>query len=218
MSGRLGIFQPEIKNVVKTIGLLLFLLLPAALIAQNSESAIYGDGTVWAGGEASFYNPDWGCHSNLVFNCKSDLSGATALFDVNLAPRWGSEGEARWLRWQGPGNERESNYFLGPRYKLYRINRFSLWAKFMVGGGWITTPNYPEAGSLKGSYFVYSPGGTLGYRLSSHLSLRADYEFEFWPSFAAPSTTSSSGTQVSHDSGLTPNGVSVGVMYRFLGQ
>jgi len=204
--------------VLKPLGLFVFLLLPAALLAQNPKSAIGGEGSLWAGGEVSVFNPDYGCPSNLPFNCTYDLYGATALFDFNLHPKWGAEGEARWLHWNGDGNEVESNYLLGPRYKVYRANRFNFWVKMMMGGGWVTTPTYPEAGGLKGSYFVYSPGATVEYRLSHRLNVRADYEFQFWPSFTGPTAYSSSGTPLPTGNGLTPNGLSVGVTYRFLGQ
>ena len=47
----------------------------------------------------------------------------------------------------------------------------------------------------------------------------ADYEWQIWPSFAGPpSYDPTTGTLVQHASGLTPNGLSVGVSYRFLGQ
>jgi hypothetical protein len=211
-------FRPEINDVLKSIGLYALLLLPAALLAQNPKSAVGGDASFSAGGEVSLFNPDYSCVSNLPFNCKHDLYGATALFDFNVHPKWGAEGEARWLHWNGFGNEKESNYLIGPRYRVYRADRFSFWAKLMMGGGWITTPYYPEAGSLKGSFFVYAPGATVDYRLTHRLDLRADYEFQFWPSFIGPVSFTSSGAVQTNNNGLTPNGLSVGVTYRFLGQ
>jgi hypothetical protein len=49
--------------------------------------------------------------------------------------------------------------------------------------------------------------------------VRADYEWQFWPSFAGlPTYNSTTGTVVQNNSGLTPNGFSVGLIYRFLGQ
>ena len=198
----------------KTIGIFVLFLVPSLAMAQNPRSAVGGGGSVWAGGEYSNFNPDYACvASNAPFRCKSDLQGPTALFDVNLRSKWGAEGEARWLHWGGLGNMVEANYLLGGRYRIYRWSRMNIWAKFLLGGGWITTPYYPQAGSLKGSYFAYVPGISADYPISHRISLRADYEYEIWPSFVGPPT----GATL-HNHGLTPNGVSVGFVYRIFGQ
>jgi hypothetical protein len=204
--------------VVKKIGLFVFLLFPAVLIAQNSESATGGEASISAGAEASAFNPDWGCTTSSPF-CAGDLVGPTAFFDFDLHHKYGVEGEARWLNWHGTGGFVETNYLIGPRYRVFRHWNFDGWFKLELGGGWITTPDYPAAGTLKGSYFVYVPGGTLDYRLTHRLMLRGDYEWQFWPSFAGPPTyNTTTGTVVQNNSGLTPNGFSIGVAYRILGQ
>jgi hypothetical protein len=204
--------------VIKKIGLFALLLIPTALIAQNSQSATGGEASISAGAEMSGFNPDWGCPSSSPF-CASDLVGPAAFFDFDMHGKYGLEGEARWLHWHGVGGEVESNYLVGPRYRLFRYGRLSGWFKLVVGGGWITTINYPAAGSLKGSYFVYAPGGTVNYRLTHRLIVRADYEWQFWPSFSGPPTyNTTTGEVVQNNSGLTPNGFSVGIAYRFLGQ
>jgi hypothetical protein len=206
------------KNVVRKIAYIALLLLPTALVAQNSESATGGEASIQAGAEFSAFNPDWGCPSSSPF-CSGDLFGPTAVFDFNWHEKYGVEGEARWLHYHGYGGEVESNYIAGPRYRVFRYHRFDGWFKLGLGGGWITTPNYPAAGSLKGSYFLYAPGGTVDYRLTRDMYVRADYEWQFWPSFAGPPTyNSTTGTVVQNNSGLTPNGFSVGLIYRFLGQ
>jgi len=206
--------------VVKKIGFIaLLLLLPTALIAQNAESATGGEASITAGVEMSAFNPDWGCSTSSPLGCQTELFGPTALFDFDLHQKYGIEGEARWLHWHGVGGQVESNYFVGPRYRLFRYHRFTGWFKLGVGGGWITTEYYPAAGSLKGSYFVYAPGGTFTYRLNRNMYVRADYEWQIWPSFAGPPAYNpTTGTVVQNNSGLTPNGISVGVAYRFLGQ
>ncbi|HVT99456.1 MAG TPA: hypothetical protein VHE33_18275 [Acidobacteriaceae bacterium] len=202
----------------RKIAIVALLLLPTALIAQSSESATGGEATVAAGVEFSTFNPDWGCPTSAPFGCQTQLYGPTAVFNFDLHQKYGIEGEARWLHWHGNGGFVESNYLVGPRYRLYRFSRMTLWGKLLMGGGWITTPNYPAAGSLKGSYFAYAPGATVNYRLTRMIALRADYEFQLWPSFAGPPTYDpSTGKVIQHQSGLTPNGVSVGVVYRFLG-
>ncbi|HEX4311824.1 MAG TPA: outer membrane beta-barrel protein [Acidobacteriaceae bacterium] len=191
---------------------------PAASFAQAAPATVGGTATFWAGGEISSFNPDYSCSSNKPFGCNSQLVGPAAFFDMNVRPKWGIEGEARWLHWNGPGGQIESNYLGGGRYRVARYHRLDAWVKLLVGAGLITTPNYPAAGSLKGSYFAYAPGGTLDFRLTPRISIRGDYEYQFWPSFAGPPTfNSTTGTFVQHADGLTPNGFSLGVTYKFLG-
>jgi hypothetical protein len=112
--------------VVKKIGFIaLLLLLPTALIAQNAESATGGEASITAGVEMSAFNPDWGCSTSSPFGCQTELFGPTALFDFDLHQKYGIEGEARWLHWHGVGGEVESNYLVGPRYRLFRYRRFT---------------------------------------------------------------------------------------------
>jgi len=206
--------------VLKKFGFLVLLLVPAALVAQSPRSATGGEASFWAGGEFSVFNPDYGCSGISPFHCGSNklLMGPTALFDYNLASKWGVEGEARWLHWHAAGGEKESNYLLGPRYRFLQYHGLNSYAKVLLGGGWITTPGYPQAGTLQGSYFDTALGATADYSLTRRIAVRADYEFQFWPSFAGPPTYNSAGQLQTHSSGLTPNGISVGVVYKILGQ
>jgi hypothetical protein len=204
--------------MMKSAVLLLLLATSTLAWPQSQESAVGAEAGFWAGGEVSSFNPDYSCTSNVPFNCPSQLLGPGVFFDFNMYSRWGAEGEARWMDWHGSGGESEANYLLGPRYRLFRRDRFSGWGKFLLGGGWISTPGYPQAGSLRGSYFVLAPGGDLNYRITSHLTARADYEYQFWPSFVGPATFSNGTGIVAHNHGLTPNGFSFGVEWRFLGQ
>lgn len=203
----------------RTTGFLFLLLFPMVLFAQSPQSAVGGIAGFWVAGEGSSFNPDYYCASSSPFSCASgQLVGPTALFDFNARARWGAEGEARWLRWHGTGSQTQSDYLLGPRYRLYQLGRLSAWAKVELGGVWVQTPYYPAGGSLKGSFFAYAPGGTLDYHMSHRLSLRGDYEYQFLPSFAGPPTVDpTTGAVIEHNHGLTPNGFSVGVAYRFLG-
>jgi hypothetical protein len=204
--------------VIKQMVLFALLGLPIALIAQNPESTTGGEASVSVGVEGSAFNPDWGCPTSAPICSRDELLGPTALFDFDWHGRFGAEGEARWLHWHGLGGQVESNYLLGPRYRVFRHARWDVWAKLEFGGALITTPDYPSAGSLKGSYFAYVPGVSLAYRLTHHLSLRGDYEWQVWPSFAeSPTYNSTTGTVQQNNNGLTPNGISVGVVYRLLG-
>ena len=130
--------------MVKKIGLIALLLFPAALIAQNPESAIGGEASVSAGAEYSTFNPDWGCPSVEPFGCNAQMYGPTAVFNFDLHQKYGIEGEARWLRWGGLGHMVQSNYMIGPRYRLAHFQRLTFWGKLGLGGAWITTPYYPR--------------------------------------------------------------------------
>jgi hypothetical protein len=205
--------------VKQIVGILALILLPAALLGQSPQSAVGGGASLWAGADAATFNPDFDCSNAAPWDCfSSQVRGPGAFVDFNVHPRWGAEGEARWMNWNGHGNEKISNYLIGGRYRALRYHRLDVWAKVLVGGAWITTPNYPEAGSLKGSYFAYVPGAELEYRLTGRLRLHGGYEYEIWPSFDGPPTYSSTGAVVYHNNGLTPNGFSLGVTYRFLGR
>lgn len=181
-------------------------------MAQSPRSAVGGEAGLWAGGEFSWFHSDYHCQTATGVSCKNSLEGITPLVDLNFRQKWGAEGEARWLHWGGTGGMKESNYLIGPRYRFFRYDGIGIWGKVLLGGGWITTPNYPQAGSLQGSYFAYAPGATVDYPVTPRLLVRVDYEYQFWPSFAGPPT----GTAV-HNNGLNPNGISFGAEYRFLG-
>ncbi len=205
--------------MLQRAAIIVLLFLPSLALAQSAESAVGGNSTLWAGGEASSFNPDYSCSSNKPFGCPGQLVGPAAFFDLNVSPRWGAEGEARWLHWNGSDGQIESNYLAGGRYRVVDYHRLNLWLKLLLGGGLITTPGFPASGSLKGSYFAYSPGGTLEFPLTHQILLRGDYEYQIWPAFAGPATfNTSTGTVVQHANGLTPNGFSLGVSYRFLGR
>jgi opacity protein-like surface antigen len=205
--------------LLRWAGFFVLLLIPPAVLAQTQAAAVGGYARLSAGGEISSFNPDYSCSSATPFGCSNQLVGPAAFFDFDVHHKWGVEGEARWLHWNGPNGQIESNYLAGGRYRALTYHRLDAWVKFLVGAGLITTPGYPQPGSLKGSYFAYVPGGTLEYPITSRISLRGDYEFQLWPSFAGPPTyDTSTGTVIQHANGLTPNGFSLGVTYRFLGQ
>lgn len=184
-------------------------LFATALIGQARESAIAVSRSLQAGVEFSAFNPDFYCKNNGPFSCGENplLKGLGTFGDFNVRGRFGAEGEARWLRWDGEGGQVESTYLIGPRYRVIEWHHFALWLKFLAGVGSITTEGYPGPDTLKGTLFVYAPGGSIDYRLTRRLSMRGDYELQKWPSFAVlPPDTH----------GLTPNGFSFGLAYAIL--
>jgi hypothetical protein len=166
--------------------------------AQVAPSARGGNSTLWVGGEFSSFNPDYDPRTRVV--------GGGVFGDFNLTQKLGVEGEARWLHWNGDLGETQSDYLGGIKYRVFKIQKLSISAKFLAGGVWIRYPL--DIGT--GSYFAYAPGAIGDYRLTRRLSVRGDYEYQILPS--APGFEG----QPSH--GLSPNGFSVGVAYRLLGE
>jgi len=187
----------EIVDVLKKILILSFFLGSGAAYAQVAPSVQGGNSTLWVGGEFSSFNSDYATSKR--------LNGIGALVDYNVTPRFGLEAEGRWMKWNAVGQQSQYDYLAGPKAKLLQYHRFSLNAKFLFGGIWITYPF--NVGS--GSYFAYVPGGYGEYRISSRFAVRGDYEYQFIPS--AP------GFPGIPSNGLTPHGYSVGVTYRILG-
>jgi hypothetical protein len=183
--------------VIKAILVLSVMMGVATAFGQVAPSTRGGDAAVWIGGEFSSFDSDYDNSSRIV--------GPGVYGDLNLTHKLGIEGEARWMRWNAYGNQTQSDYLGGVRYRIWKIQKLSLYAKFLVGGVWIRYP----LGIGTGSYFAYAPGGIGEYRLTPRLSVRGEYEYQLLPS--AP------GFPGLPNNGLTPNGFSVGVSYRVLG-
>jgi opacity protein-like surface antigen len=145
-----------------------------------------------AGVEASYYTPDFG---------PNNMTGVGTYVDIDWRGGIGAEGEMRFLQWGSYNGEVQSTYLGGPRAFLFPNSRWRPYGKFLLGGGKMTYPSpIGEA-----SYFVMAPGGGLDYILSRHWRVRADYEFQIWPS--APHVFFQQGS-------MKPNGVSIGIAYR----
>jgi hypothetical protein len=196
-SGLIASQISEIVNMLKKILILSFLLGSAAAYAQVAPSVRGGASSLWAGGMFSSFDPD--------FDNTSRVLGLGVWADYNVTHRFGAQAEARWMHWNGAGQQTQSNYLLGPTVRVFQHHQFSFNAKFLLGGVWI---QFPASVDASGSYFGYAPGGYVDYHIShSRFSVRGDYEYQFLPS--APG--------LGGPNGLNPHGFSVGVNYRILG-
>jgi len=116
----------------------------------------------------------------------------------------GVEVEGRDLNYNRTGsvpNLRMDTISGGPIYALH-INRiFNPYAKFLLGFGSIdfisSNPNYKHD-----TRALYAPAGGLEYSVYKDLSVRGDYEYQFWTNF------------FNHHA-LNPNGVTIGISYKF---
>lgn len=175
------------------------LLITPIAFAQVAPSTTGGNGSITIGGEASAFHPD-----SLPGYTAGHVIGPGLFFDINLMPRWGAEAEARWMIWHGSGGQSQSDYLLGPRYRLIHWRGLAAWGKFMMGAGVEKFPNKIATGS----YFAMAPGGDLNYVLSRRLDLRLGYEYQFWPS--APNIPGYP------NNGMHPSGFSIGIGYRII--
>lgn len=157
--------------------------------AQAIESADARGLRINVGGMVSGFQPDEG---------NNDLLGLGAYTDVRFTHWIQVEGEARWLRFNQYFGEHQDTYLVGPRVPIKEFGRAQVYGKVLIGMGKMTFPN--DYGY--GTFTALAYGGTLDYRLSRKLTLRAvDFEFQQWPKWL-------------NNQSLYPYGVSVGMAYR----
>lgn len=174
------------------------LLSTGRLSSQVVPAASGSSSNIWAGAEYSNFLPDFGPSQR--------IAGIGAYADWNVTPRLGVEAEVRFLRFGGFSGESQDNYFAGPRITLFHHGKLVPYAKVLVG---IAQNDFPfKIGT--GRYLAYAPGGGLDYRLSHRVALRAEYEYQLWPS--AP------GVSGEPSNGMKPNGFSAGFAYRLFGR
>ncbi len=165
---------------------------------QVNEAAIGSDRHLWAGADFSDFNPDY----NKIF---PRLQGYGFYGDYYITRLVGLEGEIRLLTINKPEGQTQKDYLGGPTFAVYHYHQFTANAKILIGG---VSINYPDNIGY-GSYFAFSPGGGVEYRLTPKLKLRGEYEYQFLPSapgFNSPGEPSN---------GLTPTGFSAGISYKF---
>jgi opacity protein-like surface antigen len=193
-----------------------------SVLAQTVPAATQSKFHLAIGAGISGYNPDYG-HGHLL--------GGTLWIDYTL-PRMphllngiGLEAEAHDLnygRTTAPpaqslqaANLREDVALGGLIYTLPRYRNFHPYAKIMMGYGnadeeTLAIPSKPSPPiRWHDSRTVTSAGGGMDYRVFRNIWVRADYEYESWPTFFVnPGNVPPAGR-------LTPQGFTIGAMYHF---
>lgn len=164
----------------------------AALAAEENMSP-------WSVGAGfSNFDIDWG-HSRR-------MDGITAWLDwrvpthLPLLNRVGFEAEGREIDFQKPSSlpvMRQETGLGGITAELPGRRHLHPYAKYLIGIGGVY---FASSGYSHDTRKVLAPGGGVDWRLRHGLSLRAEYEYQFWRHLFGP-----------HD--LTPNGVTVGVVW-----
>ena len=146
---------------------------------------------------------DWG-------NAHPKMAGITLWGDWRLsrlpAPirGLGVEFEGRDVNWATPSflpGHRMDTALGGPIYEWRRTSRVRPLGKFLMGIG---SMDYPNEGFTHnhGTYTVFAPAGGANVRLWRQLSIRGEYEYQFWHHFIGTSD-------------LNPKGFTVGAVYDF---
>lgn len=147
----------------------LALFASSAAEAQSRESATAGRTFVWVGGGVSDYYLQYG---------GSKIVGVTGFVDADTRRKLGIEAEGRWLDFRQTHNVHAETYLAGPRYH-FNVNRFQPYVKGLAGLGKFNFPyNYAT-----GKYFVIGAGGGADYFITPRLSVRGDFEYQYWPQF-----------------------------------
>src|ERR1700719_4756769 len=172
------------------VALVLFLCTVATIgHTQAVESARSRQMTVTAGGMASGFRTGEGGHY---------LVGAGTYVDLHFTHWFQLEGEARWMRWDQYLGEQQDNYLIGPRVPIVSFGRSTqIYGKAMIGYAKMTFPG----GYGYGSFTQFAFCGSIDHHLSRKLSVKADFEYQYWPVYLNNAT-------------LTPYGASVGMGYR----
>jgi len=193
----------QFKHLKWSLIVVSLLVAGKAGVSQVVPTATAGNGqafTVGAGG--SSFNMDWG-HGRMV--------GATLWADWH--PKQvpgrlyglGLEAEARDISANPsstqPPNFRQDTAGGGVIYNWSHYPRFRPYGKFLISFGSIDFQIQRNPAYTHETRTVYTSGGGFDYRVWGPVLVRADYEYQFWPSFLGNT--------------LDPQGFTIGVAYAF---
>jgi opacity protein-like surface antigen len=172
-------------------------------ISQVVPSATEGKVPLTIGGGFSDFQTDFGDAGRMV--------GVTVWADWRLhhlpalLDGLSIEVEGRHINYARPASFpklRQDTGLGGALYTWQHYNRFHPYAKYLIGLGSIDFPDPANPYYTHDSRVVLAPGAGVDYRAWHNVSIRADYEYQFWRAIFG-----------SHD--LNPNGVTIGATYNF---
>ncbi len=177
------------RSIVVFCSLMLAVLAVSAH-AQVAPSAASHRTEIYAGGEVSFFQPDY-AGQGIAQSSPQKLIGIGAYVDADFT-RWIQiEAEGRWLHWNQYANIDENTYMIGPKVPVGTFKNFTPYGKFLFG--------WSSADFLTGRATAWAYGGGVDYQLSRKISVRCfDFEYQQWRVTPA----------------LHPYGGSVGLSYR----
>jgi opacity protein-like surface antigen len=190
------------KLMILSVMASMFLGAASPAKAQVTYSAEEGKLPFTIGMGVSSFSDDWG-----VSNPRQLGINLWADWRFRLPPvlqGLGVEFEGRDVNYNTPSGiagHRMDTALIGPLYQWRKNDRFRPYGKYLIGIGSI---DYPSPGLLQShdTATVFEPGGGLDARVWNRLSIRAEYDYQFWHHLFGPND-------------LTPTGLSVGAVYDF---
>lgn len=141
--------------------------------------------------------------------------GIGAFADYALFGPLGVEVEGRTIHFNEQYNVRQDTIMGGVRYVVntngLSSHRMFPYAKLLGGLGSADFPQGTEgAAPLRqhDTFPAFALGAGLDYRLRSRITLRAEFDYEYWLHYGKGSGTTSTGP-------INPTGFSIGAAYRF---
>lgn len=169
--------------------------------AQAAPSVKGSGMSLTAGGVFSVFNTDANTHPIEY--------GIGAYVDYNFFSYLGIEVEGRTVQFNQQDNIRQDTISGGLRY-IYNRGKFAPYAKVLAGLGSADFPQgtYGNAPLRQHDTFTtVTVGGGLDYKITSHVYLRGDYEYQFWQDYGRGLNQTGFGT-------LNPMGFSIGASYK----
>lgn len=160
------------RSIVVFLSSILFAAIAISAHAQVAPSASGRRLHLSAGGEGSFFQPDY-AGQGLAQPSPQHLIGIGAYVDAEFS-RWVQvEAEGRWLHWNQYANLDENTYMIGPRVPVGTFKNFTPYGKFLFG--------WSSADFLTGRAMAWAYGGGVDYQLSRKWSVRCfDFEYQQW--------------------------------------
>jgi opacity protein-like surface antigen len=190
------------KLLVLPVLALIFMTVAFSAHAQVIYSAEEGKQPFTVGVGISDFSDDWG-----ITNPRQLGITVTGDWRPPLPGRLrglGIEAEGRDINWHTPSGipgHRMDTLLGGPFYQWRRPGRIRPYVKYLMGIGSI---DFPGGGATytHDTRAVFVPGGGVDFRVWNRVSVRGDYEYQYWHQLFGR-----------HD--LTPNGFTIGAVYDF---
>jgi opacity protein-like surface antigen len=190
------------KSMVMPVFALIFIGAALSARAQVTYSASEGKQPFTVGVGVANFSDDWGVQDPRQIGITMWVDWRPPFVPAVL-DGLGVEFEGRTVHWDTPSylpGHRMDTALGGAIYQFRRPRLIRPYGKFLLGIGSIDFPNPTDYSH--DTRTVYEPGGGADVRIWNRLSVRGEYNYQFWHETFGPND-------------LNPNGFSFGAVYDF---